>query len=168
MWNNSPDDFLFGKTTSPPGTGGGPSAFESIPSYQSVVSAIVGTHRGVPDLAAVADIASGVWLYNTPSFGGWNFVGGTSAASPLAAAIVNRSGFVWKNSFAALTNIYALSGLGKLTTYFTNVNGGVCGAGATTAFPNSFGEGIDPAFSEAAAGINYNMCTGWGSLHGSK
>ncbi len=168
VWNNSPDDFIFGLTASPPGTGGGPSAFESIPTYQSVVSAVVGSHRGVPDLAAVADIASGVWVFNTPTFGGWNFVGGTSVASPLEAAIVNRSGFVWKNSFAALTNIYALSGLGKLTTYFTNVNGGVCGAGATAAFPNGFGEGIDPAFSESAAGINYNMCTGWGSLHGSK
>ena len=155
VWNNSPDDFIFGLTASPPGTGGGPSAFESIPTYQSVVSAVVGSHRGVPDLAAVADIASGVWVFNTPTFGGWNFVGGTSVASPLEAAIVNRSGFVWKNSFAALTNIYALSGLGKLTTYFTNVNGGVCGAGATAAFPNGFGEGIDPAFSESAAGINY-------------
>jgi kumamolisin len=166
VWNNSPDEFLYFGDPALPGTGGGPSAFESIPSYQSGVSAIVGTKRGTPDIAGVADIASGVWVFNTPTFGGWNFVGGTSVASPLDAAIVNRSGFVWKNSFAALTNIYSLSGKGKLTTYFTNINGGVCGAGGTAAFPNSFGEGIDPAFSEAAAGINYNMCAGWGTLHG--
>jgi len=167
VWNNSPDDFIFGLTASPPGTGGGPSAFESIPTYQSGISTIVGTARGVPDLAAVADIASGVWVFNTPTFGGFNIVGGTSVASPLVAAIINRSGFVWKNSFAALTNIYALAKAGTLGKYVTDINSGVCGAGATAAFPNSFGEGFDPAFIESTTGLSWDWCTGWGSLHGS-
>ena len=167
VWNNSPDDFLFGLTASPPGTGGGPSAFELIPTYQSGISTIVGTARGVPDLAAVADIASGVWVYNTPTFGGFNIVGGTSVASPLVAAIINRSGFVWKNSFAALTNIYALAKAGTLSKYVTDINSGVCGAGATAAYPNGFGEGFDPAYIESTTGLSWDWCTGWGTLHGS-
>lgn len=174
VWNASASYLVeFGEP--PIGTGGGPSLFEAIPTYQGVVSAIVGTQRGTPDIAAVADPSTGVWIFNTSSCGGFCFVGGTSVAASLNAAIINRSGFVWASSFAALKNIYNLLAKGTLTNFFTNVFSGVCGPGGennfvngTAAFPNSFGEGIDPVFSQTvtAPGIPWNMCTGWGSLHG--
>ena len=173
IWNNSAD-YLVEFGDAPIGTGGGPSLFETTPTYQSSVAAIVGTARGTPDIAAVADFTSGVWVFNTSSFGGWGNFGGTGIATQVATAIINRSGLGWKNSFAALTNIYALPGIGTLTKFFTNVSSGVCGPGGsnnfvngTAAFPNSYGAGYDPEFTLSTTLIPYNLCTGWGTLHGS-
>ena len=76
-------------------TGGGISTFFPLPSWQkpggvSVASANGGsaTMRNVPDVAAVADPQTGVSLYNART-GGWNVIGGTSAASPLWASFVS-------------------------------------------------------------------------------
>ena len=44
-------------------TGGGFSAYEPRPSYQSSVSAIPISSRGVPDVAAVGNPYTGVWVY---------------------------------------------------------------------------------------------------------
>jgi kumamolisin len=56
-------------------TGGGPSKYESRPSYQSAISQLVDNKRGTPDVAADADPNTGVWVYNVPST-----VGALSAA----------------------------------------------------------------------------------------
>jgi kumamolisin len=173
IWNNSAD-YLVEFGDAPIGTGGGPSLFEPTPTYQSNVAAIVGLARGTPDIAAVADPTSGVWIFNTSSFGGWGNFGGTGIATQLAAAVINRSGLIFGSSFKALTNIYALPGKGTLTKFFTNVSSGLCGPGGSTnfvngtaAFPNSYGEGYDPEFTLSSTLIPYNLCTGWGTLHGS-
>ncbi|HLW37891.1 MAG TPA: S53 family peptidase [Candidatus Eremiobacteraceae bacterium] len=75
-------------------TGGGLSQFFSRPGYQDAVTGIVGSHRGVPDVAANGDILSGVsvLLYADPQFstnpGPLLFaVGGTSASAPQMAAM---------------------------------------------------------------------------------
>ncbi len=148
------------------GTGGGPSAYEARPSYQNGIAAIVGNHRGTPDLAAVADPLTGVWIYNTPYVGGWAGVGGTSLAAPLVAAIVNRSGYFWSSSFAALSNIYSLASQGLLGPYVTDINSGLCGPNSQ-AFPNASGQGYDPQYIEATTGSSWDWCTGWGTPHGS-
>ena len=88
------------------GSGGGPSAYESIPSYQSVISSIVGTVRGTPDAAADADPNSGVAVYNTTSCKGWCVVGGTSAASPILAGVTNAAGDFLASTKAELTKVY--------------------------------------------------------------
>ena len=44
-------------------TGGGTSLYEARPAYQNALSGIVGAKRGVPDIAAVADPRTGVWVY---------------------------------------------------------------------------------------------------------
>jgi hypothetical protein len=49
------------------------------------------THKASADVAAVADPATGPAIYNEAS-GGWTSVGGTSAASPLVAAIYTVTG----------------------------------------------------------------------------
>ncbi len=77
------------------GSGGGASAFFSIPSFQSSVSSVVGKKRGGPDIAAVANPSTGVAVYDsTPSggFSGWFVVGGTSLSSPLCAGLANSAG----------------------------------------------------------------------------
>ncbi len=86
--------------------GGGNSNYVPVPSYQSSISGLVGATRGVPDIAAVADPATGVWVYDSGN-GGWYVVGGTSVASPLIAGIVNSSGHFYASSAAELAQIYA-------------------------------------------------------------
>jgi subtilase family serine protease len=77
------------------GTGGGPSAYEPIPDYQSVISGIVGNVRGCPDVAAAAATPNygGAWCYSSAAFGSgitWlPGVEGTSWACPVTAAITN-------------------------------------------------------------------------------
>ncbi len=87
-------------------SGGGLSHYESRPGYQDVIKKLVGSHRGTPDLTAVADPASGVAVYNSTYCGGWCEVGGTSAASPILAGIVNSAGSFFKTSTAQLKKIY--------------------------------------------------------------
>ncbi len=65
--------------------GGGMSQYSPLPSYQSFLQSRF-TNRVVPDVAAVADPATGVAVYNSGA-GGWLVVGGTSLSSPLVAAM---------------------------------------------------------------------------------
>ena len=82
------------------GGGGAISPYEAIPSYQSVIAPIVGTHRGFPDVASNYCCAA-VYFQ-----GGWISVGGTSWSSPTFAGIVNAAGLLKKSSNAELTMIY--------------------------------------------------------------
>ncbi len=90
-------------------TGGGHSAYVPTPPYQSVISKIVGSNRGVPDVALVAG-PPGVWIYDTTKYNGatrdWLTVIGTSIASPSTAAFVNSVGSFADSSPAELTTIY--------------------------------------------------------------
>jgi len=81
------------------GGGGAISPYEAIPSYQQIISSIVGTHRGFPDVASDFCCAP-VYLQ------GWISVGGTSWASPTFAGIVNAAGLLNTSSNAELTMIY--------------------------------------------------------------
>jgi subtilase family serine protease len=110
--------------------GGGVSPVEAIPSYQHGIASIIGTHRGVPDVAAVANPRTGVWIYDsyeTANLYGvpdWAIFGGTSVASPLWAGIVNSAGHFNASSNAELTEIYADA---HLTADFRDVTYGFCG-----------------------------------------
>jgi hypothetical protein len=73
------------------GSGGGISKYETKPSYQKSVT-LSATKRTVPDVAFLADPASGVSVYDT--FGGdpanpWQTIGGTSLACPMWAAVMS-------------------------------------------------------------------------------
>jgi kumamolisin len=83
------------------GGGGDISPYEPIPSYQSGISGIVGTHRGYPDVASDYCCAA-VYLQ-----GGWLSVGGTSWASPTFAGIVNAAGNQQQSSVDELTWMYS-------------------------------------------------------------
>jgi kumamolisin len=111
-------------------TGGGYSAYEARPSFQSGISSTVGAHRGVPDVAAVGNPRTGVWVYMTfdNTYSGtlyaWNIIGGTSVASPLWAGIANHAGHFSATTAAEETLIYAN---GKTAADFRDVTSGTCG-----------------------------------------
>src|SRR6266566_197733 len=109
------------------GSGGGPSKYEPRPTYQSAVSAIVGSQRGVPDFSFDADPNSGVSVYDSTScqgMSGWLVFGGTSVASPSLAGIVNLTGSFSLNTNAELTPIYGGLGSGN----FRDIVSGTAGS----------------------------------------
>jgi subtilase family serine protease len=111
-------------------TGGGYSSHEARPSFQSGIASTVGSTRGVPDVAAIANPRTGVWVYLSyyTNYSGtqesWNILGGTSVASPLWAGIVNRAGHFSASTAAEETLIY---GNAKNTAYYRDVTFGTCG-----------------------------------------
>jgi subtilase family serine protease len=95
VWNDTynvpTNKFIFGNAgPNPLAGGGGLSIVFPRPSYQNTVKAVVGTHRGVPDISMSAACNGGVDAYQ--SFAGqpagWYPVCGTSEATPLFAGVV--------------------------------------------------------------------------------
>lgn len=77
------------------------------PSFQPTT---VGTMRGIPDISAVANPDTGVWVRYTFAGGSgsyWMIFGGTSVAAPVVAGIVNNSAHFYASSTAQNTKIYA-------------------------------------------------------------
>jgi subtilase family serine protease len=125
--------------------GGGLSALESRPSYQSGISSTVGKYRGVPDLSFDSNPLTGVWIHDTNA-GGWNIVGGTSVASPSLAGILNLTGSFYPSSNAELTEIYSKLGA---TADLNDITSGYCGP-----------------YGGYSATTGWDPCTGVGSSHG--
>jgi subtilase family serine protease len=126
------------------GTGGGPSRFESRPSYQDgKVAKIVGLQRGTPDIASDASPYTGVWVFDSLTLGRpvWFIVGGTSVSSPTWAGIVNAAGGFSASSVDELSKLYS-----DPTSDFTGIKVGNCG----------------PYMSVFASG-NWDFCSGLGS-----
>jgi Putative Ig domain len=84
VWNTAPGS---------EGTGSGCSAFEPQPSWQTALHLSGCSRRIDNDVAADADPTTGVAVYDTSNGnGGWNEVGGTSASSPMLAAMFALAG----------------------------------------------------------------------------
>jgi hypothetical protein len=73
------------------GTGSGCSQYEPKPDFQQAVTTGC-DNRATADIAADADPASGLAVYDTLGQGGWLQVGGTSLSSPLTAAMFALAG----------------------------------------------------------------------------
>jgi kumamolisin len=103
--------------------GGGASAYESRPHYQDEIARLVGSQRGVPDIASDANPATGVWVLDTLVYGpgSWYTVGGTSVSSPTLAGIVNAAGGFAHSTAAELETIY------RSPFGFTDISVGNCG-----------------------------------------
>ena len=99
--------------------GGGPSIYEPLPSFQIGVPGIPQTRRATPDVAAVADPSTGVWVLANNQ---WYIVGGTSVSAPVWAGIVNST----TSSFAASSQS-ELTTLYRNTSAFTDIKKGSCG-----------------------------------------
>ena len=114
------------------GSGGGPSLYESRPSYQSGIASIVGTKRGIPDVSSDADPNTGVSVYDSTrcqGLSGWLVFGGTSVSSPCLAGMENLSGHSYANSPVLLTNTYSRLG----TNSFRDILTGSAGSFSCTA-----------------------------------
>jgi Putative Ig domain len=83
VWNTGPGE----------GTGSGCSVVEPQPSWQTALHLSGCSKRIDNDVAADADPNTGVAIYDTSNGnGGWNEVGGTSASSPMLAAMYALAG----------------------------------------------------------------------------
>jgi subtilase family serine protease len=81
--------------------GSGCSAYEAKPSWQHDSGC---SKRTIADVAAVADPATGVWVYD----GGWYVFGGTSVSSPLVSAIYALASGTVNAGSSAYSNTAAL------------------------------------------------------------
>ncbi|MFF0416577.1 putative Ig domain-containing protein [Kitasatospora sp. NPDC004745] len=80
---------VWGSTSGGNGAGSGCSAYDPKPSWQKDTGC---GKRTVADVSAVADPATGVAVYQTYGGSGWNVYGGTSASSPIIAAVYALAG----------------------------------------------------------------------------
>jgi hypothetical protein len=69
------------------GSGGGISAVENQPGYQSGIVTQSSTRRTIPDVAFDADLNTGAYVYDTYGGSGLYGVGGTSLATPMMAGL---------------------------------------------------------------------------------
>jgi hypothetical protein len=84
---------VWNTTNGSEGTGSGCSTVEPQPSWQTALGLSGCTKRIDNDVAADADPATGLAVYDTSNGnGGWNEVGGTSASSPMLAAMFALAG----------------------------------------------------------------------------
>jgi hypothetical protein len=87
-WVGAPSDSADCGGSQPTGAGSGCSQFEHKPSWQTDSGCSM---RTVADVSAVADLSTGVAVYDSAA-GGWQPIGGTSAAAPFVAGAWALSG----------------------------------------------------------------------------
>lgn len=147
------------------GTGGGPSRMWRRPGFQRAPGLTPRLQRGaatrlVPDIAAMASFTPGLAVFDKGG-GGWGIGGGTSAATPLEAAIValvlqqeRRARRPPLGSLAPL--LYRLARGPGYSTIFSDITEGTSSRHPTSAV------GRSPAGGAAQPG--YDLATGLGSL----
>lgn len=126
-------------------TGGGVSAAFDRPAWQQNAGVPTGTGRGVPDVAANADPATG---YQVLVDGKSYVIGGTSAVAPLWAALLARLAQQTQKRFGLIQPaLYASAAAGSVAAGFRDVTSGDNGA--------------------YEAGQGWDACTGLGVPDGS-
>lgn len=134
------------------GSGGGISAYEAEPAYQSKFGIDTAGKRSGPDISYAADPAHGVSVYDsTPQNGqsGWYSIGGTSAAAPQWAGIIalaNQTRATPLSTKLAVSSfVYDAAAIAH--TYFRDIKSGKNG----------------PCGSDCKAAAGYDYVTGLGS-----
>ncbi|WP_100487331.1 S53 family peptidase [Sporolactobacillus pectinivorans] len=123
------------------GSGGATSTYESIPNFQTGWSNVVGSNRGIPDVAFDADPNTGVYVYtSTPNQGqsGWFQVGGTSFSAPAWGALIalaDQGRLQPLSSAQALGAIYSIAGPTGSSGYTTDFHDITSGSNGYTAKP---------------------------------
>ncbi|NNJ60172.1 MAG: S8 family serine peptidase [Dactylosporangium sp.] len=131
------------------GTGSGCSAYIPKPEWQTDENCPM---RMVGDIAAVADPATGVAVYDTFSQSGWTIVGGTSAAAPIIAGVYALTGTASKVNDGSPPWRNRAAGLFRDVTTGTNVPS----AFAVTCGNDYLCTGV----------VGYDGPTGWGTPQG--
>lgn len=80
---------VWGTSAGGEGAGSGCSKFDAKPSWQKDTGC---AKRSVADVAAVADPATGLAVYDSYQANGWNVYGGTSASAPFVAGVYALAG----------------------------------------------------------------------------
>ncbi len=127
---------------------GGKSLYEPRPSFQNGISSIVGSARGVPDVAFDAAGDTGMWVWDSfplvlEQYPSWYAVGGTAMGTAAWAGIVNAAG-----QFHTTTAIEVGLMYNSRTNPadFTDIVSGTCGH-----------------YLASVAGAGWDFCTGIGS-----
>lgn len=137
------------------GSGGGASAYEAIPGYQSgytgpvygasTIAALTGSKRGIPDVSFDANPNTGVSVYDSTKYqgqNGWFTLGGTSVGAPNWAGVLAAGAAANQAALQGDPAIY-VGGSTHLRDITSGTNG-TCGTGCT-------------------AGVGYDLVTGLGS-----
>ena len=135
------------------GSGGGYVPSTTEPTYESTAT-ITDSYSELakPDVAAIADPSTGVWVYEKAS-GGWFVVGGTSVACPIWAAFLTDV-----NSWRAAN---AFGGLGNLDPFlFANIYG----VGGASANYSAAMHDVTSGSNGWSAGTGFDAATGIGSF----
>lgn len=141
-------------------SGGGLSTVFPRPAYQSDVSSVVASHRGVPDISVSGAVSTSSWVYT--SFGGfgshpgWSLFNGTAQASSMFAGIVALADQVAGHRLGLINPaLYRLGALGQHPdrTGLVDVTKGY----------NGF-DGV-PGYH---AGPGYDLASGWGTIDAAK
>jgi len=123
---------LVGPETAWSGSGGGLSAFEAEPGYQSVYPMPpTGGRRGLPDVSYDADPVTGVAVFDSTGAAGWVSVGGTSLGAPQWSALVVLAdpGRISPLSSASLTSSpFYRAALASTYRDITSGSNGPCGS----------------------------------------
>jgi subtilase family serine protease len=149
VWN---DTALLGE---PGSGGGGVSSVFARPSYQSSVSSVVGSVRGVPDISLSAAVDGSAIIYE----GGWTIVGGTSESAPLFAGIVAIADQVAGHDLGLLNP--ALYSLGSGAAGLPDITKG----NNTVTVPTSGGNVEVPGYTAVKG---YDLASGLGTVDGAK
>ncbi len=121
--------------------GCGPSAHEPRPVFQDGYYSKIGLYRGGVDICAVADPNTGVAVYDSyayQGFQGWFVAGGTSVACPIVAGIVNASGKAFSSSQDFNKKLYSLAGSSSVHA-ITSGSAGPYKAGSPWSFATGVG-----------------------------
>ena len=118
------------------GAGSGCSRYDAQPSWQASNPIVAGvcSHRGVADVSAVADPATGVSVYDSYRYGGasgWLVFGGTSVSSPITAGVYALAG----NAASVTYGSYPYSHTSSLFDVTSGSNGSCGGSYLCTAGP---------------------------------
>jgi subtilase family serine protease len=121
------------------GAGSGCSAYDAKPSWQKDSGC---ANRTVADVSAVADPNTGVAVYDTYGQGnGWMVFGGTSASSPLIAAVYALAGAPSSGSYPASFPYAHTSALYDVTSGSNGSCGGSYLCTGTTGYDGPSGLG---------------------------
>jgi subtilase family serine protease len=139
------------------GSGGGASKFFAEPAFQQSlpqdVQASLGGQRGLPDVAADADPATGMAFYCSCNGGGWDQAGGTSASAPLWAGIIAVADQMAGHPLGNVNpGIYKLGTSATASRDFRDI---------TTGNNNVNQDGLQVPGFQATAG--WDEVTGWGA-----
>lgn len=135
--------------------GGGYSLRSPEPSYEKAVG-IPDSYGAMakPDVAADADPATGVWIYDG-SVGGWSSIGGTSVATPL-----------WAGFVADVNELRATNGFAPLGDFHAYLYLHVYGTNGTSANYTAELHDVKKGNNGWPAGKGWDPVTGLGSMNG--